>query len=86
MVSLLVGAGSGGIVLLLEYIYSQSGSSIVAMSQTALTLVLAVAMYIRYQASGKFMPAGLVLSLSVAILLVYGQRVLAAATSKPHKH
>lgn len=57
-----------------------------AAAQAALAAILAVVMFKRFQESGKFMPAGLVLTLSLAILLVYGPRLLSGATKQHKSH
>lgn len=48
----------------------------------ALSLILTVVMARRYMASGKFMPAGMVSTISVAMLAVYG---MALVRGKPGK-
>lgn len=66
----------------IEYLFSKnmhSGSII----QSSLALGLGLLMYSRYSENGKFMPAGLVATLSVGMTFVYASRVI-GLTGKSH--
>ena len=82
--SLAAGAGSGGIILALEYFArgSPAAGSRISLAQAALAAVLMYVMYMRYTGSGKFMPAGMVATLSGAAFVVYAARGLGVVGAK----
>jgi len=80
-ISGVMGSLSGVIVLTLEYFLLQrmkSGdpTSGLCIAQLATTAILMVAMGIRYYKTGKFMPAGLVLTISLLMAFVYTSRIM----------
>lgn len=90
LISGIMGSLSGLAVIGLEYAFltgirSKSDSSVssICIAQAAVAGILVVAMGFRYFKTGKFMPAGLVLSLSFFMGFVYMTRVLNLSSSIP---
>jgi uncharacterized membrane protein (UPF0136 family) len=84
--SLIAAGGAAAAILGLEQLVPRaSWATVAGTSQLAIAGALAFTMYGRFSRSGKFMPAGLVASLSAAMFLVYGSRVLALASGAAPK-
>ncbi|GBG90081.1 hypothetical protein CBR_g50174 [Chara braunii] len=79
--SLLGGVGSGGILFLASLIslsaYNNGTSSMAALVvETVVSAALSVVMGKRYMQTTKFMPAGLVASLSVVMTMFYAMKLM----------
>jgi uncharacterized membrane protein (UPF0136 family) len=80
--SMVAGGGSGGLLLLLgykslnEFKTSKTVSPIWSQGSLVISLMLLGVMGIRFQKTGKFMPAGLVAVVSLAMSTFYVSKIL----------
>lgn len=82
MPSLVAGVVSG-ILLLVSFGYSLSNQSFGLLTAALLALLLFVVFLRRYRATGKLMPAGMMMGVSVLMLVVFLSGMVAAMASNP---